>query len=128
MFVSIKQALLTEFEAMALGLPTAYENRSHQPTGTDPWCSVFISTSKSSILTAGQNPMVERTGFIQIDINTPVNDGDGVALGYCDKIEAHFSAGSWADDVLILTTDRVQGRIVDGWYRISTTTNWIHRG
>jgi len=131
-FSAIKRALLSGYEALNIGLPTAYENQLHTPLNGAHWASVFIIPASTAITTSGSSPSSEHVGLMQIDFNVPVNSGDGELLEYCDRAATFFYPGRRFSHsgatVLILNSSRSQGRHVDGWFRISVTINWKFRG
>ena len=68
------------------------------------------------------------TGFLQIDLNYPINAGAGAIVSKADAVAQYFKAGTrlayGGQQVQIQSCGRSQGRQVDGFYRVSMTINW----
>ena len=112
---------------------TAFENQAFEPTPGTPWAQLFLVPSQPSAASLGDSGLDEHTGFLQIDLNYPINEGTGAINIKADEIRAHFKAGArFVDDefsqdpqsVLIRSCGRSNGRNVNGWYRVSITVFW----
>lgn len=130
-FANIKSALVSAYVNRGFSLPTAYENKQFDPKPGKPWASLVIVPNQPSASSVGEFGEDQHDGFFQIDLNYPLNTGDGAILAKADEISWHFRAGRafvYADQtVRIRSAGRSPGRVVDGFYRISLTINWTAR-
>jgi hypothetical protein len=128
---NIKGALVSAYVAGAFGLPTAHENKIFKPVTGTPWASLFVVPNQPSVGTLGDAGEDNHDGFLQIDLNYPLNKGDGEALSKSDEMRDYFKAGSRhvhsGQVVTVTNCGRSIGRQVDGWYRITLTINWYAR-
>jgi len=76
-----------------LGIPLAYENNEFQPDAHETWGAVFYLPNIAEPVSLGSFGDDELTGVFQIDIYTPTNTGEAVALGLLQKLRIAFSAG-----------------------------------
>lgn len=127
---SIRAALISGYNEVGLDLDTAYENRSFLP-GEYPWASAFLIPNIPDAVTVGIGGEDEHSGFLQVDLNYPLNEGTAHILEAADQIRAHFVAGRKfthdGQEVLIRSCGRSTGLEINGWYRISMTINWTAR-
>ena len=130
-FSKISQALINQYRASgAFTDPlTAYENAAFtKPAASVSWGAVFIVTNQPTPESAGAGGMDGNTGFLQIDLNYPINAGAGAIVAKADSVAQYFKAGTrlayGGQQVQIQSCGRSQGRQVDGFYRVSMTINW----
>lgn len=130
-FSNIKAALVKAYVTGAFGLPTAYENKDLKPDNTQPWASVLVVPNQPEVVTLSDHGQDEHTGFMQINLNYPLNKGDGAILQKADAIRAFFKAGKAFhhsnQQVVIRNCGRSQGRTVDGLYQIILTITYYAR-
>ncbi|MGI0119688.1 phage tail terminator-like protein [Zooshikella sp. RANM57] len=131
-FLAIKKTLLKAYLDGGFNLPTAYDNRSFEPEGGQPWAQVFINNNMPDPVTLGDKGENEHTGFLQIDINYPINAGDGDALEKADEITNYFHIGrpfNFEEQSIFIKSSGVN-RLSDQpaeWYRLVITVNWSAR-
>ena len=135
-FLSISQALINQYRASAAFTDalTLFENEAFNPTTkpkpsiSTPWASVFLITNQPTPESAGAGGMDGNTGFLQIDLNYPLNAGSGAIVAKADYVAQYFKAGTrlayGGQQVQIQSCGRSQGRLVDGFFRVSMTINW----
>lgn len=135
-FSAISQALINQYRASGAftDLLTLYENEAFntttkpKPSISTPWGAVFIVTNQPTPESAGAGGMDGNTGFMQIDLNYPINAGSGAIVSKADAVAQYFKAGTRlaysGQQVQIQSCGRSQGRPVDGFYRVSMTINW----
>jgi len=104
----------------------AWENRvSDAVSNADLWSSVFYRPNTPEARTVGFNGIDEQTGFLQIDINSPVGEGESQVNAWEDKARSFFAGGNKFTlgniSVLVTSTGMSQGRSVDNHYRKSLT-------
>ena len=91
-FLDIRNALVLSWIDGDFGLDTAYPNKKHSP-GTDPWAGLFVVPAQPGVSTLGDEGMDRHDGFLQIDLNHPLNSGDQTAIGLADQIAKRYKAG-----------------------------------
>ncbi len=132
----IRKALIQEWKTLALldledNKRVAHENVGFEPPDTGIWAHVFFAPNRPDVATLGAIGLDESTGFLQIDLNAPVGSGVGELSEAADKIRCHFPAGRTfeyeSQGVIISSSGRTNGRIVDSFYRISVTVAWYAR-
>lgn len=107
----------------------AWENVTFAPrTGDKPWAKFTFVPTQPFPDTLGQGGLDRVDGFVQIDLNYPIGDGDSAAMDMYVEIAARFKAGarftSNGQTVVIVSCGRSQGREFSGFYRISVTINF----
>lgn len=124
----VQRALMTEVKAAMGTIPTSYENEPFQAPSDAKWGQVHFMPNIPSVETLGAEGEDIVDGIVQIDLNYPVKTGSVASREDFDKIRDIFSAGSRpvysGQEVVILRCGRSQGRVIDGWYRVSITIAW----
>ena len=130
-FTQISQALINQYRASGAFTDalTAYENAAFtKPAAYVPWGSVFILPNQPTPESAGAGGMDGNTGIMQIDLNYPLDAGSGAIVAKADSVAQWFKAGTrlayGGQQVQIQSCGRSQGRLVDGFFRVSMTINW----
>lgn len=127
----IDSSLVQAFIDGAFGLEVAHENKAHDPVPGAPWCQLFILPNQPKVNTMGSGGEDLITGFMQINLNYPVGDGDGEAKQKATEIRDYFYAGrvfTYAgEDVFITDAGRGIARNVDSYYQVVITINWQSR-
>jgi hypothetical protein len=134
----IRNALVTAYEDGAFGLETFYQNvkLSHpsklkQPPSGQPWAYLTQTTADIAPMGLGDQGDDEHKGFMQIDLNYPLDIGEGLILAKFDAIKSYFKAGrsfvSGGQVVIIRSCGRSSGRVVEQNYRISVSVYWFAR-
>jgi len=123
----INSALIQAFVAGAFFAQdkTQWENAAFTPPTAEPWAAVYFVPSQPVVATLGQGGMDRHDGFFQIDINFPANTGTKQCSDKADSIQNAFTVGKGVSysgqEVKIVSCGRSQGRIVNGFYRVSLT-------
>lgn len=145
-FLDIRNALLLSWEGGAFGLPTAYLNedpsaqlRQAQDAGA-PWAGLFVVPAQPGAASLGDHGQDRHDGFLQVDLNYPLNTGTADALIMADRIATRYRAGERftppppesgpAIKVLIRSCGYEQPRRVENWSRTSMTiyySAWVSR-
>lgn len=123
---AIPAAIIARYRAGAFFTDqlTAWENAAFtKPASSVAWAALFhIPSAQSPLSLATTN---ENTGLAQIDLNYPENTGAGAALAKADAIGASFKRGTILAGLVEITAfDVSQGRVVDGWYRVSLSISY----
>lgn len=127
-FSKIRSALIQGYQAVSLGLPTAFENATFEQPTEAPWASVFILPNQPVVASLGSGGTDAHTGIMQIDLNHVAGTGEETIVQQADSVAAYFTAGRRlvynGQEVIVRSCGRSRGRKVDGWYRISLTIDW----
>ncbi len=103
----------------------AWENRPFTPPKDEPWATFWFFPVQPVVASLGAGGADEQRGFAQIDLNYPQGDGvadigaKAVAIGIVFKAGARFAYSG--QEVVILSCGCSEGRIVNGYYRVSIT-------
>lgn len=126
----VRAALIEAYIDTNTGLTTVYENES-APEGTEPW-AVFTLVPETLVpVTLGKGGEDEAKGIARIDLNYPLDTGEGTASAVFNLLREKFIAGQTftnnGQPVRILSCGRAQGKAVNGWYQVSISINWSAR-
>lgn len=121
-------------EGTVTGLPTlpgesiGWENRVFESIGKDPWASVFYRPNTPEARTIGPGGSDQATGFIQIDLNVPPGQGEGLLIDWEEKARIYFHPGRFfvygGQSVLVVSSGMSEGRHVENFYRKSITVSF----
>lgn len=134
----IRSALVQAYQDGAFGLETFYENvkRSHpsdlaEHPNNDKWAALSIVPTDTSPIGLGDCGDDEHLGFMQIELNYPVDSGENLILAKWEEIRAYFKAGrsfvSGSQSVTIRSCGRSSGRIEGQNYRITVSVYFFAR-
>ncbi|MFT0140784.1 phage tail terminator-like protein [Alcanivoracaceae bacterium MT1] len=152
-FRDIRNALVLSWVEGQFGLPTAYPNKKpgagveQAQADNQPWVSLFVVPAQPGVATLGSTGQDRHDGFMQIDLNYPLDTGDTAALDKADEIATRYVAGRRIDapalgttldldfteeeyrvwvplHVLIRSCGVSQPRKVENWSRTSMTIYW----
>ncbi len=128
----IDSALVQAFENGSFGLPVAHENKHFEPAADIAYAELFIVPNPSEVLTLGDGGQDVFTGFMQIDLRYPLDEGSGPAKQKATDIQGVFKTGARftysGQEVFVTGSGRNgTGRREDGWYRTTITVNWEAR-
>lgn len=130
-FIDIRGALLQAYTDAAFGISTAYENQKYTPVAGTPWAQINIVPSQPEPAAVGTNGSDEHNGFMQIDLNYPLEDGTFNALTMAESIAATFKPGAKftrnSQTVTIRSSGISVGRVIDGWYNVIMTIVYYSR-
>lgn len=90
---NINAALVQAYINVGLDLKTAYELRDFTPPTGSPWAAVQNFPADKYVVTLGDQGEDNITGFFQIDLHVPENDGTSRIAGYMDAILDYFKNG-----------------------------------
>lgn len=104
---------------------TQYENLAFTtPTG-EAWAAFYFVPSQPVVATLGAGGSDRLDGFVQIDLNYPANKGTKDVRDKADALRSLFTAGARfsysGQEVIVASCGRSQGRIVNGFFRVSVT-------
>lgn len=133
----INSALVSAYLAANLypATRTQMEGKTFTAVQGQTWAALTdLPTGREPAAFGGANP-VERTGYLQIDINHPANTGTGPVLADADKALAFYVPGKRLEyqgqRVHIRKSDRSQIRVGSPWMTVSIRvyyTAWIYPG
>lgn len=125
-FNDILSALTTK--ALALSLPTAWENEEYDPAIGTLYIRPTILPASTEQAGLGANGLDDHIGVYQIDVFAPVDGGRGIAVNQADAIADHFARGQTLTyngvDVRIGNVSRGAGAREDSWYKIPVFINY----
>lgn len=125
---SIRKALVATYVAANLGLDTCYENEDFETTPDTFWIKFSFVPNMPEVHCLGRDGLDLITGFAQFDINGPLGIGEKQHMSYAEALKNVFPTGesfTYNEQVVkIKTTGRSQGRVVEGFYRVSVTIAW----
>ena len=107
----------------------AWENVTFAPrTGNKPWAKFTFVPTQPYPESLGQHGLDRVDGFVQVDLNYPIGDGDKAAMDKFVALAAVFYCGARftknSQVVVIESCGRSQGREFSGFYRVSVTINF----
>jgi hypothetical protein len=125
---TVETALITAAEAKLTGVSTSYANAKFTPPAGAKWASIHFLPNRPEVETLGAAGEDMVTGILQIDMNYPQGTGTSAARTDFETIRSGFSAGtrltSSTQVVTVVNCGKSQGRLVDEWYRVSSTIYW----
>ena len=132
MFSHIQSALIKSFTDGDHNLDVAYPNISFTPKINTEYAQLFIIPNQPYAVTLGNNGEDEYTGIMQINLNYPVNTGTLKINLKREEILARYKAGmkyKYEDQSVLITSagQSAVGQVVDNYYRIPLTIEWIAR-
>ena len=127
----IESALIAAYEGAGLGLATAYENRDFDPPNESAWAALYVIPNQPEVITLGNGGEDDHSGILQINLNYPLNAGNGAVLAMADAIRDVFEAGvdlTYEDQVVVITgCGRSSGARELGMYKIILSITWYAR-
>jgi hypothetical protein len=127
----VRQQLIEAFRAVDLGWPVRWENVAFQEPESGYWAAVGFWPGEPETATLGGEGQEELTGWLQVDLNAPPNNGEAALLDAYADLRAAFPPGEAFLDSGVTTTiiscGRSPGRRVDENYRISVTIRFRAR-
>ena len=98
-FLDQTAAVISRLEANFATLPVVIDNDDASDkdlTSGYVYCEVVWQDARQASIN-GPNPLFRHTGVVNIEINTPVNQGQGTGLTYAATIAAIFRGQSFSD-------------------------------
>lgn len=87
------------------------------------WTALYHVPADRSAQTLGATGEDELLGFLQVDVNVPINSGEGIQAQVINLVESYFTAGralaSGGVTVNIIRNQLSGARKVDNWHRRS---------
>ena len=104
---------------------TQFENLAFTPPSATPWAAFYFVPAQPVVATLGAGGSDMLDGFVQIDLNYPANKGTKEVRDKAEALRSVFTAGARfsysGQEVVIVSCGRSQGRIINGFYRVSVT-------
>jgi len=122
-------ALITAYQALALGLATSYDGEEFTPpTDGSDWARCSQLPSGTTVRSLGIAGRDNHRGIFQIDYNSEAGSGRAVLLGYVQATLDQFVAGkgftSGGQLVRIRSAERSSVREADGYQRATVSIFW----
>jgi len=128
---TIREQLLAMLDCVGLGWPVQFENVAFDVPADGRWAAVGFWPSEPETVTLGGEGSEQCEGWLQIDLNVPVNTGEKELLDAYAKIRGCFPPGygvkSSGVETTIVSCGRSPARRVDQNYRISVTVRFRAR-
>lgn len=128
-FGNIESALVTAYTGGNFGLSTAYDNVHFTPVDGTAWAEVTIIPSQPEPSSIGVHGIDDHVGVFQIALYYPKHKGRADIVAKADAIAAVFYAGAKfaynGQDVYITSCGRSGGKLVDGWFSIIISVNYL---
>lgn len=106
----------------------AQENITFNPPNGEAWAKLFFFPGEGVVATLGAGGTDRYDGFLQIDLNYPLNKGTADIGAKADAIINAFTAGkrftNSGQEVILKTCGRSPGRTKDGTYTVSVSVYW----
>jgi hypothetical protein len=91
--VKVRQALEVALAAMSPSLATAWENSAYAPVAGTPFQRVTVLLAEPANPVIGPDFHTEQ-GFMQVDLNYPLNAGPAAAEARAELIRSTFNRGA----------------------------------
>ncbi len=126
----IKKALVTALKAVDLNsLPLNFDNMTSSEVV--PYGDVYLFFTQPDVATLGADGEDAQAGYLQINLNMPIDEGDSATFILSDTLAAEFKAGSRCffgdQQVTIMNCGKGSGMTRDGKYITPITINWYAR-
>jgi len=128
----IELALITSVRN--LGLPALQNVVIEEPNTTaEPnslgslWLKATVVRGETEPVTLGSFGEDNHNGFLQIDVNVPINTGIGLVSNLAGDIKKLYPAGRKIGQAVVSRSSVGAGRTVGGWYRLSVTIYFYSR-
>lgn len=89
----INSALVQAFGGVGFDIPVSYELRKFDPPARGPWVAIKNFPADKYPVTLGAQGEDNVTGFFQVTIYVPENDGIKRITEYVDSVIDHFKIG-----------------------------------
>lgn len=91
------------------------------------WLKASIVRGETVPITLGVTGEDDHNGFLQVDVNVPVNTGVGLVSTIAGKVKQAYPAGKKIGSTVVARSSVTSGRVVGGWYRLSVTIYFYSR-
>jgi hypothetical protein len=107
----------------------AVDNKDFEkPADGSPWFRLLIEEGTPRARSFGHD---EYSGYLQLDVNTKLQQGEAQSDEIAQVAATFFRAGrvlKYGDtEAVVRSCARSRGREVDGWWRVSLTVYWDAR-
>lgn len=89
----VRSALMEGYAAANLGLSSASENKKFDPPAGTAWAEVYFMPGTPVMATIGAQGMDELQGYLQVNINVPLDTGTAVSMAKADALRAYLYGG-----------------------------------
>jgi hypothetical protein len=129
MSLSNVEGALMSAAATALGsMPIEMENAPLNPKPTGKWASLHFMPNQATVETLGPKGINRYTGLLQVTLRYPKGTGTSDMRSDYDALESALPAGTYlslnGQKVMLLTSGRSRGTLVDIWFSIYVTIAW----
>lgn len=114
---------------MVYGVPKIIEvNKSVTISPTERWCRASLLPTETEIGSLGVTGFDIKRGLFQIDLFTPLGQGDDydladrIVTAYSDRLDRHVPVGDYK--LLIEKSWSEGGNQVEGWFVTSIFVRW----
>jgi hypothetical protein len=108
------------------GVPVEAPNTDISPYPS-LWLKASVIPNECYPVTLGVDGDDNHNGLLQIDINVPINTGDGLINNIAGEIKKLYPAGRNISPVVVASSSISPARIVGSNYRISVTVTYYSR-
>jgi len=128
---TVRAQLIGRLGCVGLGWPVRWENVAFEIPVDGRWVAVGFWPDEPETVTLGRDGAEQLTGWLQVDLNVPVNTGESALLDAFAKFRACFPPGygiaSGGVETTVLSCGRSPARRVDQNFRISVTVRFRAR-
>jgi hypothetical protein len=127
---AIKSALTQAFVASALFSENkiSFPNRKFTPPQVGPWAALHFSSQEASIASNGAGGLDRVDGFMQIDLNYPLDSGTGQISDMVDDLRVLFKAGTsftyGGEYATVVSCSESAARKIESNFRVSVTVRF----
>lgn len=133
----VRSAFVTELTTGNFLAPAAdiqWPNKKFDAAGKAFWAAFWFFPDQPIVATLGKpgsGGTDDQGGFVQLDLNYATDSGEAAALAKFADLSSRFTAGArfsyQGQVVTVRSCGCSQGRIVDGFYRVSVTIPFYAR-
>ncbi len=120
--------LLTAFQNWEDTQRIAWENKPFTAPKAKPWMEFFFMPTGERIATLGADGYDRVDGLAQVNVNYPINIGEGNSRKTINELRACFKPQAILFDdqeIRIVSRSRTGGAQRDGFYKIPFTVRWF---
>lgn len=124
----IYDALNARVNSLSPAWDTSWPNTKFDQTGLDKWQAVSHLPMGPTPLGPGADAVKRYAGILQLDLYTPINEGEQEALGRINEVLAHFPRGqevSNGGSTVTITKVEIAAPMYEGqWRRQPLSIYW----
>ena len=128
-FTNIRKALVSGVESAAGTTPVAYQNEQFTPPENSPWLASTILQTQPLQASLGGSGQDRHDGILQIDVYTPINEGDILARQIMDQIEDVLKSSTvltYSDVSVKIESVGISFTAQEGdWFRNTLDLTWF---